>query len=62
MIREVRNNCNTCKGLLHSFVLSVGPVDVDLKRDGLAAFVHATLDLISSYFQVILLEQILKNR
>ena len=27
MIREVRNNCKTCKGLLHSFVLSVGPVE-----------------------------------
>jgi len=28
------------KGLLHSFVLSAGQVDVDSKRGGLAAFVY----------------------
>jgi len=62
IIREVRNSWNTCRGLLHSFVLSVGPVDVDLKRGGLAVFVRVILDLIPSYFQVILLQQSLKNR
>ena len=62
MITEVKNNCNTCKGLLHSFVSSIGPVDVDMKRGSVTAFVRVSLDLISSYFQVILLQQSLKNR